>query len=479
MKYIYLSFLQMLTINLILTTQVSFLKKNITVQFNLTNSTIIPTDSDEPSVYQGYCLMKINNIFYDLTPLASYNQSFSYKTFTPTGEQINFNICGQNSQSICSNRNSLVISKVKCVKYAGDYEEDRTWKLSKNVLNRSVLSLELPSGEICKKNGSNPILFKTFYEFTCDQNKTLEINKLSTFNASSCTNTIRMNSKYACPGEKFRAWYKQFGVPKKSIAVALILIGIYFLVFGNFLPKVNGFIINFAIQGLIYYSFLNIFTPVNLMICMVLGLIVAIAASFVQEVAPISLGVVIGFILGNLSYNIFVKFIPINPQTLYWGLIILFIVNFSVLGGFIQENMVVVASSLVGGYSFVRGISVFAGNYPDESYVMKLLNHGEYTQFGRVYGSHIYAYMSAILLTAAVGILIQIYLMPVQQEIASNSEDKTGKDEKNSKDQNVTTQAHLDEKTGGEKNENLKKDDREINKNSDELEKLNKEKDHQ
>jgi hypothetical protein len=268
--------------------------------------------------------MKINNYFYDLTPLWASNKTSNYKTYTKSGEQINFNICGRNAHSVCSNRNSLVVSNIKCTEYAGDYEDDRIWNLSKNAKNKSVLTLELPNGEVCKQNGSQPIMYKTFYEFTCDKTRWFEVNSNnSVFDTTSCTNTIKMKTMLACPSSKFRPWWKQFGLPKKAIGVMLIMIGLYFLILGNTLWKFNNFIINFAIQGLIIYSFLNLFANVNLFICMLLGLGVALGVFYFQKAAAISLGVVVGYLFGTLSYNLIVKIITVNPQTLYWRTLII------------------------------------------------------------------------------------------------------------------------------------------------------------
>jgi len=440
--------LQFITLTLILTNDITFLKPK-KHQSNSTNSTNIKNDSNgEPKEHLGYCFMKINNIFYDLTPLTAQNASSSYKTYTSSGEQINFNVCGKNAKSVCSNKNSMAVSNVRCTEYAGDIDQDRTWTLStSNLTNSSMLTLQLPTGDVCQQNGTNgtgPIYYTTLYEFTCDRKKNFEIRKDSKFSASACTNTIHMNTKHACPKEKFSPWYKQFGVPKQAVAVSLIMIGLYFLICGVTFWKINNFLINFACQGLIIYSFLNLFMNVNLMLCMLLGLVVALAVFYFPKAVSISLGIVVGYLFGTLSYNLFVKIIPVNPQTLYWSLIILCVVGLSVLGGFIDEYMIVICTSLVGGYAFVRGISLFAGNYPDESYVMKLLNHGEYSQFGRVYGSHIYVYMFGIFAMTGVGVLIQSFLIP--KEFAE------GKGEKKEEEKKQEDQKKEEEKKN---NENL------------------------
>ena len=395
--YIYVSLLQLLFINLIFSTSVTFLKNKTKLATNSTETLV--AKEEEPKIYKGFCLMKIQNTFYDLTPLWALNEKSAWKIFTKSGEQINFNICGRNAPSVCSNKNAMVISNIKCTEYAGDSQEERAWTLSSNANKKAVLSLRLPKGEICRQNGAKPEFFRTTYEF------------------------------------------------KPAVGSILILIGLYFMILGNSLWKFNNFIINFGIQGLIIYSFLNVFFNVNMLICMFLGLAVALGVFYFGKAAAISLGIVVGYLFGTLSYNIFVKLIPMNPQTLYWTLIILSIIGLATLGGFIDQYMIVLATSLVGGYSLVRGISLFAGNYPDETYVMKLINSGEYTQFGRVYGKHIYIYMFGIFFATGVGFLIQSFLMP--KEEASPQQSASGDEKSNNtekKENQTTTNAPTEKK---------------------------------
>jgi hypothetical protein len=131
---------------------------------------------------------------------------------------------------------------------------------------------------------------------------------------------------------------------------------------------------------------------------------------------------VVGYLFGSLSYNLLVKVIHINPQVLYWTTLITFIIFISIAGGFMEAYMVCLATSLVGSYAFVRGISVYAGGYPDETYVMLLINNGEYTQFGRVFGPKIYAYIGGIFALTAIGFWIQTYMVPTNPENTKKEE---------------------------------------------------------
>jgi hypothetical protein len=47
---------------------------------------------------------------------------------------------------------------------------------------------------------------------------------------------------------------------------------------------------------------------------------------------------------------------------------------------------------------------------------MLLINKGEYTQFGKVFGPKIYAYIGGIFVLTAIGFWIQTYMVPAKKE---------------------------------------------------------------
>ena len=195
---------------------------------------------------------------------------------------------------------------------------------------------------------------------------------------------------------------------------------------------------------------------------MIIGVGIAFIALTFEAFNSVILGVVVGYLFGSLLYNLLVKVIHINPQALYWGTLISCILFVSIAGGFMKAYMVCLATSLVGSYALVRGISVFAGGYPDETYVMMLINKGEYSQFGRVFGPMIYMYIGGISFLTAIGFWIQTYMMPqpvkpveVKKEEVIEGDDnivKEGDNVPTSAHENVAEINHNDKKEDGVKN---------------------------
>jgi hypothetical protein len=414
MKYIYLSIFLSLLISSTICENTSFLK-------NSNKNTTTPQEEPEPKSYNGYCFMKMKNQFFNLR---SFNLIKPWKVTDIKGNQVQFNFCS-NIDTTCHQNDALIADPKNCKKFAGKSDQEKTWTLSTDAMKQSVLTVKFPSGDSCAP-GKN---YQTTLVLTCDKKSRVPvITNDKTFDETKCENVIRMTSRNACTSGRFSAWWNQFGIPKQGLAGILIFIGLYFIIFGVYNWKTNSILINCGILGLILYSFLSLFTKINLGLCMIMGIGIALIAFSFPSFNAALLGVVVGYLFGSLLYNLLVKVIHVNPQALYWTILTTCIVLISVAGGFMDEYMVILATSLVGSYALVRGISVYAGGYPDETYVMMLINNGEYSQFGRVFGPKIYLYIGGIFVMTAIGFWIQTYMIPAkpatEEKLAEKKEEE-------------------------------------------------------
>jgi hypothetical protein len=314
-------------------------------------------ENNEPTEFRGICFTRIKNYFYDLNKLNSRN---GYFVKGKHGQIISFNFC-KNIHTQCEENEGLVVSSSRCKKFAGSRNSEKVWIREEDSHKNTKLTLILPEGDICEKNRTSSIRYQTTFEITCDRFLNFVITNEKTFDTKKCQNTIKIRSRHGklifylvCDTQRFRAWWNQFAINKKGVGVVLIIAGLYFLVFGAFFSKVNSLVINCSILGMILYSFINLFVPINIMICLLLGIALAIAVLYFEAANGMVLGVVVGYLFGNLFYNVLMKFIQVNPQTLYWGSITFFILFISLAGGFMKTYMVCLATALVGAYAFVR-----------------------------------------------------------------------------------------------------------------------------
>lgn len=134
----------------------------------------------------------------------------------------------------------------------------------------------------------------------------------------------------------------------------LIIIGLYLIIFGETFWRVNSILIICAILGLIIFNIFSLFFKINLGFCMIIGIIISFAVFSFKSLNGVILGVIVGYLFGNLFYNILVKHIVVNPQILYWSTVCFSILMISIAGGFMDEYMVCIATSLVGAYSLIR-----------------------------------------------------------------------------------------------------------------------------
>lgn len=72
-----------------------------------------------------------------------------------------------------------------------------------------------------------------------------------------------------------------------------------------------------------------------------------------------------------------------------------------------MKFLTIFCTSFIGAYLFVRGISLFAGKFPNEFSVADLIKNGEFDQLGKVFGWQVYVYLASIILMALICIVIQ------------------------------------------------------------------------
>ena len=68
----------------------------------------------------------------------------------------------------------------------------------------------------------------------------------------------------------------------------------------------------------------------------------------------------------------------------------------------IFDHVLIFSTSLIGSYSFVRGISLYAGGYPNEFTLAELIQQGLYKEIDVLF----YAYFCAIVVIFVVGVIV-------------------------------------------------------------------------
>lgn len=139
--------------------------------------------------------------------------------------------------------------------------------------------------------------------------------------------------------------------------------------------------------------------------CFILALAVAIFVGwFVKKARRIGgtiLGFAAGFFLGFTLYNlVFAQWIQ------HVALLVVLAFGFAIVGAFVAwkfgQAVIVYLTAFVGAYALVRGVSVFAGHFPNEITLFQELSAGTFTFENAFYG-----YLFGFAVLTIVGIFTQ------------------------------------------------------------------------
>ena len=78
-------------------------------------------------------------------------------------------------------------------------------------------------------------------------------------------------------------------------------------------------------------------------------------------------GGIAGFFIGEFLYNLFGNRIDANGTVINIVFVVASIIALVVLAYFFNKFIIIFSTSFIGSYCFIRGISLFGGDFPDEA----------------------------------------------------------------------------------------------------------------
>jgi len=142
-------------------------------------------------------------------------------------------------------------------------------------------------------------------------------------------------------------------------------------------------------------------------VSIVLGLIIGYFLVKAQQVFFIILGAYIGYIVAILLYNMFLHNINGDQNTIYWTTCGVSAAVFAIAAYVMYQYIVIFSTSLIGAYATIRGISMYAGGFPDESLVITLIKNNETSQLDTIFTWRVYLYLASIILLFIIGVIFQ------------------------------------------------------------------------
>ena len=115
------------------------------------------------------------------------------------------------------------------------------------------------------------------------------------------------------------------------------------------------------------------------------GVGVAYFALSVISLVKFSIGGYLGYTFSAIIYQFVLRYIQTTkPEIVYWITVLVCIIIGCILINFLVKQVMIVATSFIGAYSIVKGISLYAGKFPNEQVIFELLKNEEYDQLAEV-----------------------------------------------------------------------------------------------
>jgi len=97
------------------------------------------------------------------------------------------------------------------------------------------------------------------------------------------------------------------------------------------------------------------------------------------------MGGYLGYTFSLIVYQFILRYIHTNqPELIFWITTIACVIIGAVLMNYLVKQVMIIATSLIGSYAFIKGISLYAGKFPNEQIIFELLKNQEYDQLAEV-----------------------------------------------------------------------------------------------
>ena len=384
-----------------------------------------------------------NSDFYSVFDLSSLKPTVDdrYSNFTFDNGLILFNICDDIKKDIsgCDTETQVLYridgatEENKCTKrLSGDASKGSEWSLIDSKNQNGGLKIKMSTGDDSKT---------VTFHITCKKNLT-EFRYLRSEPSSIDAKDFifYFESVYGCPKADFYFIYKNIMDKPYIFGSALILLGLFELFLGQKLVTATIFIFSTALVVLfVFVFFFQFIIPggvdqtvfwIVLAIAIIVGLVLGyFVAKYKDKFFGIIMGALLGYIIGQILYNLALNRITSMNQTLLQVIVYVISIGVCIALGILLFNIVTIfATALIGAYAVIRGISIFAGGFPNETTIADLVKRKEMQQLENLLTWKVYLYLAGWALLFIVGLVVQIKIFAADKEEEKNKETTKGDD---------------------------------------------------
>lgn len=368
--------------------------------------------SSDHKIINTKCLYSHEYNIYSLQGLQNDKEDYEYVE-EDNKTKIYYNFCRnthaiENSTFVEDNNGTLVRLSGSI---EGEGESKNVWEESKE----GGVLISLVEGEIC----NNSEKYSVSLDIRCDADKdgkkfkeTIEVTK-----ADSCKYNVLMKSLYGCSLKSKYLLLKLFQKFKFPFAIIFVLFGVGLCFFGNRFIKyaiigICGLVGCYALTALVLRLFPNFITKetylfICLILCFVLGCVIGYFIRNDEKMYILLLGAGLGYFAATFVYQIIQNYVEFDPEILYYACVGVCIVIGAFLAWKLTKYIIILATSVFGGYLMMRGVSLIAGNYLDEGLVIDLIKSKEWDELKEMRNGWTYAYLGSWIVLTVAGVYLQ------------------------------------------------------------------------
>jgi len=399
---------------------------------------------DEYDIYDISSL-GVNSLDSNDEVASTHQITYNNKTYT-----IYFNFCFNLKKSdTCKfdNKQAYILVDGKCDALSGDIKDGNQWrKVYKENSSTEVDYIEIKVKNLSESNNS------LTYNLKCDdtmEKKKFKVDPVKskiTPNKGGFDVLLYINSKEACVKVNFYFIIKFILDYKVLFVIILMAFGLFNCILGQRFAKYTAFLLCVFIITVLVLVFSQYVLPSGcaewiIWVMLAVGIILGCTAGYFvfkyhEKVLALLTGGVSGFFIGEFLYNLFGNQIPANGILINVVFVVISIGVMVAIAFFFKKFIVIFATSFIGSYCFIRGISLFAGGFPDEITVMDLRAENETEQLKKLLTWRVYVYLSAILISTGLSIFAQYRI--------NRDKDDDDTDDDKDKDKNLLKKSSSD-----------------------------------
>ncbi len=236
------------------------------------------------------------------------------------------------------------------------------------------------------------------------------------YQANTCEIGMKMKSSHACYvfslGPFFRYVSKYFYL----FGLGMIVIGLFVGFFGRKLihPTICmiGTLIFVTISAWIIFTLAfdrdssEVTEWIVFGVCCVVGIFVGLLLAWLAKYTAAGLSAYGAVCLGLILYTSFLYKYDNDKQVLFYVFLIVMAIVGGVLGFVLYNHALIISTSIIGSYMFIRGISLYAGGFPNEMLIIEQIKNNQISDFPATF----WAYFAGFVVLT-IGMIVTQYKM--------------------------------------------------------------------